>query len=483
MPDIPENWKTLNVRDYFSRRGGFPSNLRITRVQVRGKLSSKIYAQWLPSIEEDARENQGRGSNPKGKRLVIQESMDTDDPLEASKRAIKWIQRKQEELRSLKEKDSGKPSLMDYWKTYFERSCKVREKQRNFQRWKREELLKWNADEYGISNQRWARRNVDLISRNDFEDYFALLEKRSRIANGSNGSGMKGQQKTLIRKLLVEAEKDFVGHRFPSFPPITKVKKQVPHLKIEEWKLLLRTVFELGEGKEAKARTSTQYNSLDFNPNNRQCVRNWVDLYDAMQLEWFFYLRAEDMCRLKSEWFSRRDTGSWTCFLETTKKDRQLHQTSHYRRDADSYLKRILGRKPNGYLVLPHMNRPDGNEAESGVLKSLNFLLKKAFAKCLPEFPIESAKWTTIRHTAFRLTLEDMPELGLPPDINAFADNGHTSPQMLRETYLRYIDAEKTASRARKTIEPTPNVRFGGKYKSTKDIEEQEEKRILDQEV
>jgi hypothetical protein len=197
-----------------------------------------------------------------------------------------------------------------------------------------------------------------------------------------------------------------------------------------------------------------------------------VDLYDAMQLEWFFYLRAEDMCRLKSEWFTRRDSGSWTCFLETTKKDRELHQTSHYRRDADSYLKRIIGRKPNGYMVLPHMNRPEGNEAESGVLKTLNFLLKKAIAKSLPDFPITAAKWTTIRHTAFRLTLEDMPELGLPPDINAFADNGHTSPQMLRETYLRYIDAEKTASRARRTIEPTPNVRFGGKIKSMKDVKD-----------
>ena len=78
MPDIPEDWKTLNVRDYFTRRGGFPSNLRITRVQVRGKSSNKIYAQWLPSREEDPRENQGRGKNPKGKRLVIQESMNTE---------------------------------------------------------------------------------------------------------------------------------------------------------------------------------------------------------------------------------------------------------------------------------------------------------------------------------------------------------------------------------------------------------------------
>lgn len=98
MPDIPSDWKTLNVRDYFTRRGGFPSNLRISRVKVRGKLSTNIYAQWLPSIEEDPRENEGRGKNPKGKRLVIQESMNTDEPNEAAKRAIKWVQSKQNEL-------------------------------------------------------------------------------------------------------------------------------------------------------------------------------------------------------------------------------------------------------------------------------------------------------------------------------------------------------------------------------------------------
>ena len=182
MPDIPEDWKTLNVRDYFTRRGGFPSNLRITRVQVRGKLSNNIYAQWLPSIEEDSRENQGRGKNPKGKRLVIQESMETDDPVEAAKRAVKWVQRIQQEMRDEKDMNSGKPTLLDYWKIYFQRSCQIRESKRNYQRWEREELLKWNADEYGIANQPWAKRSVDLISRADFEDYFALLEKSFRYS-------------------------------------------------------------------------------------------------------------------------------------------------------------------------------------------------------------------------------------------------------------------------------------------------------------
>ena len=471
MPaQVPENWTTLNVSKAFGIRGSYPQDLRIKRIYN----SKNIYAQWLPSIEEDTREHQGRNKGGKGKRLVIQESLNTDDALEAAKRAVKWVQSKQQAMREIKDQQEGKTtnSLLDYWDPYFRSESKVRETRRNFKKWRRETLRMWSADDYGISNQPWARKSVDLITRSDYEDYFALLEKRARANGKGNGSGSKGEMKTLINKLLVRAENDFAGHRFPSFPPISKQKKQVQHLTLEQWQLLMQTIFELGEGKEGKARTKKQYEALPFNPNNRKCIRNWVDLYDAMALEWFFYLRAEDMCRLKSEWFQKKGSGNWTCFLETAKKDRDLHRTSHYRSDADSYLKRIIGRKPNGYLVFPHMNRPVGNEAESGVLGSLNFLLKAAIEECLPDFPVQERKWTTIRHTAFRLTLEEMPELGVAPDINAFADNGHTSPMQLRETYLRYIDAEKTAERARRTIKPTPNIRFGGKIKSMKDVKD-----------
>ncbi len=465
---IPENWTTLNVARDLRIRGSYPQGLRIKRIHN----SKSIYAQWLPSSEEDTRENQGRCKNGTGKRLVIQESMGTDDELEAGKRAVKWVQIKQQELREIHDRQTGKPTLRDYWDSYFVSESKVRQTKRNFKKWRRETLRLWSAEDYGISNQPFAKKSIDLITRSDYEDYFSLLELRARASGKGNGSGTKGEMKTLINKLLVRAENDFVGHRFPSFPPISKQKKQVQHFTIEQWKLLMQTIFELGEGKEGKARTHKQYQALDFNPYNRKCIRNWVDLYDAMALEWFFYLRAEDMCRLQSEWFKRKDSGSWTCFLETAKKDRDLHRTSHYRRDADSYLKRIIGRKPNGYLIFPHMKRPEGNEGESGVLGSLNFLLKAAIEECLPDFPVQERKWTTIRHTAFRLTLEEMPELGVAPDINAFADNGHTSAMQLRETYLRYIDADKTASRARRTIQPTPNIRFGGKIKSMKDVED-----------
>ena len=63
--------------------------------------------------------------------------------------------------------------------------------ERNFKRWSREEELKWSAEGYGIKNQSWSRKSVDKITATDYRNYFALLEKRSRDKNGSNGSGMK----------------------------------------------------------------------------------------------------------------------------------------------------------------------------------------------------------------------------------------------------------------------------------------------------
>jgi len=47
-----------------------------------------------------------------------------------------------------------------------------------------------------------------------------------------------------------------------------------------------------------------------------------------------------------------------------------------------------------------------------------------------------------------------MPELGRPPDIYAFAQNGMTSAEMLQRTYLRFIEEEATAKRARAQIRP-----------------------------
>ena len=99
---------------------------------------------------------------------------------------ISWVNEKQRTLERKKDEDAGKyeNTLSDYWDLYFEKESRVRSSRRNFNRWQREEKLKWSADDYGIKNQQWSQVSVNLISRNDFEDYFALLESRSKKANG-----------------------------------------------------------------------------------------------------------------------------------------------------------------------------------------------------------------------------------------------------------------------------------------------------------
>ena len=103
-------------------------------------------------------------------------------------------------------------------------------------------------------------------------------------------------------------------------------------------------------------------------------------------------------------------------------------------------------------LNFPHIKRTEGSENESNVGETINFLLKKACEKA--GISTKGIDWTTCRHTAFRLTLEDYPELGTTQYIRDFADNGHTSPKMLEERYLRFIQREKTAAKARAAITP-----------------------------
>ena len=63
-------------------------------------------------------------------------------------------------------------------------------------------IHRFNTGTTGIQNQDWSQVSTDLIKRSDLEEYFALLESRARKAGRGNGSGMKGQQKTLINKLF-----------------------------------------------------------------------------------------------------------------------------------------------------------------------------------------------------------------------------------------------------------------------------------------
>ena len=232
--------------------------------------------------------------------------------------------------------------------------------------------------------------------------------------------------------------------------------RQKRHFSHQEWEQLVRVASELSGGAARRSLTAEEYRELPWTPTNRQNSRNWVDLYDALHLEWFYYLRSEDAPRLRSEWFSERLTDAGEpqiiCFLEKTKSDRDKHDTYAYRPDALENVRRILKRKPKGWLNFPHIKRTEGSENESNVGETINFLLKKACEKA--GIPTKGIDWTTCRHTAFRLTLEDYPELGTTQYIRDFADNGHTSPKMLEERYLRFIQREKTAAKARAAITP-----------------------------
>ncbi len=464
---MKKDWKTIKVNELV-KRGNFPSNLRLKKIYN----SKHIYAQFLPDEEDDIRPFGGRCKGGSGKRIVLQQSMETDDEITAAKKAIEWVKdvlQKNVLLKAQQEEITAN-NLSKYWEKYIALESQSKDPRPNPVRWFRDEKLKWNADEYGLKNQSWSKKSVDKISTTDYKEYFSIIEKRCRRKN-SNGSGMKEQQKTLINKLLALASEDFIGHSFPRFPVISKQTRQVCHLTMNQWTKLTNAVFDETQGKELKTYTPSDYSNLPFNPKNKDNIRNWVDLFDALMLEWFFYLRAEDMYRLKPDWFIKQEDKTWVCNLQTTKGNRPIHQTTHYRPET-SYVERIIKRKKDfDYIIFPHLNRPVNNPSESHVLETLNHLLKKVMSKALPEFPKEDIKWTTIRHTAFRLTLEEFPELGQVPKINSFAANGHTSEAMLRKNYLNYIQSESVAVEARKVISATPKVRFGGKYKTKKDIE------------
>ena len=121
-------------------------------------------------------------------RRAFSYSTGTDDPRKAAQSAIAWVVDKQKELVENKDElvQKTENSLHKYWDEYFQRECRTRQNRRNFKRWKREELLKWDAEEYGIKNQKWSQFSADLIGRGDFEDYFSVLESSSQI----NGIGI-----------------------------------------------------------------------------------------------------------------------------------------------------------------------------------------------------------------------------------------------------------------------------------------------------
>ena len=439
---IPEDWRTLNVSDTFNIRGMYSSDLRIVR-----KKGRNIQAEFLPLPEEDPRPNQGRSKG--GKRLNFQKGMGTMDAHIAAERAVEWnkVQLQQNYTVVHNTVQESNKSLQYYWDIWFSEECNHREGDttRKFSKWRRDTLRIWNND---IAPEEWSQKDISKITKKHLEKLFKKLEYRARKNNDTNGRGCQEDVRRVINKLFSEAEDDFHGHAFPKFPKVKKLKRQVCHLRKNQWETLLRGVVELSGGACMENLSEEQYENLDYSPFNRMNQRNWVDLHDAMLTQWFFYTRSRDLDRVQMQWFEPvpRDK-KVICKLEDSKTGK-IEETESYRPDAIRFWDRISKRRgKSGYIMLPHIERP----VERKVVHTLNFLLRHAINTYLPDFKGDKS-WTTLRHTAFRLTLEEMPELGQYPAIKQFAKNGGTSDTMLKSTYLDYIGDVNLGEKARSTI-------------------------------
>ena len=452
---IPADWKNLWVNEVLTRgQWGRCSGLDILRIQRVGH-SPKIYAVWMPRKEDDPRPNAGRCAS--GKRLPEKFSTGEVDPRSAAKKAIEiyneWEESNKDVVIQIEE--DKEYSLSTYWELWFANQKKVQSHKRNYQKWIRDNKLKWNGTGYGIAHQPWSKKKVDEITAVDFRNYWNVLDARRTPDNDM--SGTKKQQKTLIRKLLKEARTLHFHHlNIPDFPTISTNPKAVRSLTKHEWNCLRDTVIDLTDGHARRVKTPKQYWSLQWTQANRCNIRNFVDLWDALHLQWFFYLRAEDMPRIRFDWFTGDSLNKeYSCDLQITKGNRDKIKTRAFRPDHYDHMLTVMSRRRSGeYLILPYMNREDGEEGKP-VIANLNFLLKKAVAVTNQTHGTlinPRISWTTLRHTAFRLTLQDLPELGNRTQLKDFATNGHTSVEMLEKNYLNEINLERTAAEAREKI-------------------------------
>ena len=451
---LPEEWEsgslnTLNLAQHLGiRKPGVPSDLRIKR----SPKSKNLIAQYLPAVEDDPRPGAGATRNGSGKRKLFESSMGTPDPWEAASRAVEWVKQHQRESRAEKDQQQNQKdsSLHAYWEKWFHRTSESKKTARlNYRKWEGEQQNLWLAQGYGLKHQPFALKSVDAITYSDLADYWTLIDQRRATSNRAGDmGGTKKQLKTLIKHLFQEARSDYPQLLDPKFPSISHQKKQSDHFHREEWEKLVRQVLHLTDGAGQKSLSPEEYQALHFKPANRQNQRYWVDFYDGLMLMWFFFLRAEDLPRLKAEWFRSEEGkgGSFViCRLEETKGNRPIRQTHNLRPDGYKVWERITKRKPSGYLLFPELDR-------NSVLQNFRFLLSKAKESC--GITREGLSTTQVRHTAFRLLLEEDPQLHSVVGLNEVAAAGNTSAEQLRETYLNPIQSAANAANIRSRLKP-----------------------------
>lgn len=378
--------------------------------------------------------------------------MGTPDPWEAAKRAVEWVKDHQRESRAAKDEQQSQKdsSLHAYWERWFKRTSDSKKTARiNYRKWEGEQQNLWLAQGYGLKHQPFALKSVGSITYADLADYWAVIDqRRATSTRAGDMGGTKKQLKTLIKHLLQEARSDFPQLLDPKFPPISHQKKQVDHFHKEEWEDLVRHALDCTEGAGQASLTPAEYQSLAFTPANRQNQRYWVDFYDGLMLLWFFYLRAEDLPRVKAEWFreAQGERGPYViCRLEETKGNRDIKQTHNLRPDGYKVWQRITKRKPSGYLLFPELDRGSVNP-------NFRFLLKESKKAC--SITRAGLSTTQVRHTAFRLLLEEDPQLHSVAGLREVAAAGNTSVDQLRETYLDPIQSAANAAEIRSRLKP-----------------------------
>ena len=384
--------------------------------------------------------------------------MRTDDPWEAAQKAIAWAKQDRLDLKSKKQEQAqqDEQSLAHYWETWLARESKRRCNKRGFTKWLRENKRLWSAEGYGIQHQPFAKKSVLEICYADFLDFWAVLDARALSrGNATNGGASKKDSKTLINHLLKEArDTDHKTMVLPGFPPISHQRHERDHFTRQEWDGLIQKVVELSGGAAQQDLTHQEYLDLPSAHSRIKSQRNWVDLYDALLLMWFFHLRAEDLPRLKAEWFAEGAGNKQViCTLQVTKRDRNKEITENARPDGHKFWKRLAKRKPSGYLVLPHKDRPDGDPVRSSVGRDIRDLFNHAKSQVQPPITRPRLSPMQVRHTAFRLIVEEDPRYYQTPEgLAELARCGNTSTQELREKYLEPVLAAQNLAASRERL-------------------------------
>ena len=451
---LPDDWisgkkRTLNVVTDLGFRNVPAGNLTISKYPP-SKNSELLFCRWLPLEDEDTRPYKGRTNEGTGKRKYLEGTTGHSDPYLAGKSAVEWCKKERKKLQQLVPKNT-KHTLDRYWSKYWaELEKEVGIKQRKL----RDTFNRWNGKEWGVGQQEFASKSVEEIDALDIEAYFKLLDARG---TGKKGSMAKQKEavKSLINKLFAIARYDLPLLQNPIYPVIHKDDVEVEGFTQQEWDKIVTKVIELSGGKAREEITYQEYQDIEWNRRGKlEQQRNWIDFYDCLMLQWFFYLRALDMPRLQSDWLKDMGDDTVVLYIYEPKQDRAKYETHHYRPDAYKFWRRMSKRRPKGYLAFPMYSRRVGDENASNVKETLNDLLRYVAEQC-GITKRNTVHWTMIRHTAFRLTLQEMPELGTEPYINTFAANGHTSAEMLRKRYLKTIDRQNVADKARAKLKPS----------------------------